>query len=74
MQHIDDRFAVAGGNCGGSCQQAVVRAYAGMIECGRCHCDAFRVAERVFRWHQPELPDEQREARILSWVQPNWLN
>ena len=56
------------------CRQAVIRAYSEMIECGRCHCDAFRVANRVFRWHVPEMPEAQREARILSWVQPNWLN
>jgi hypothetical protein len=56
------------------CRQAVVRAYHSMIDFGEGHHNAFRVAERVFRWHQPETPDEQREARILSWVRPNWLN
>ena len=58
----------------GRCEKAVMRAYVGMIQFGKGHHDAFRVAERVFRWHAPGMPDAQREARILSWVQRNWLN
>jgi len=60
------------GNC--PFRTAVVQAYRGMIRCGHCHCDANRVAERVFRWHDPDLPDAQREARILAWVRPRWVH
>lgn len=56
------------------CQAAVVRAYRSMIAFGEGHDTAFRVADRVFRWHMPQTPDEQREAAILSWVGGNWLN
>jgi|GEM_PF-2388125 len=56
------------------CQDAVMRAYQSMIAFGEGHHSALRVADRVFRWHKPHTPDEQREAIILSWVTPNWLN
>jgi hypothetical protein len=56
------------------CQAAVMRAYQSMIAFGEGHHSAFRVADRVFRWHSPHLPEEEREAIILSWVTCNWLN
>ena len=44
-------------------------AYWNMIAFGHGHFRAFRVADRVFRWHLPRVADDARETSILCWVQ-----
>ena len=56
------------------CEVAVRMAYWNMIAFGHGHFRAFRVADRVFRWHLPTVADETRETRILCWVQSGPLN
>jgi hypothetical protein len=51
------------------CKKAVETAYWGMIALGHGHFRAFRIADRVFRWHLPEASDPDREASILCWIQ-----
>ena len=58
----------AGQSCCG-CESAVRMAYWNMIHSGHGHFRAFRVADRVFRWHLPTVSDDVRETRIIGWVQ-----
>ena len=67
-QVVRDLPAVADPVQGCGCESAVRMAYWNMISCGRDHCTAFRVAERVCRWHFPTLSEDMRERRIIDWV------
>jgi hypothetical protein len=51
-----------------SCRKAVEGAYWSMIYLGCSHFRAFRVADRVFRWHRPMASDFDRETRLRCWI------
>lgn len=50
------------------CRPAVERAFSGMLLKGRSESDALEVAERVYRYHHPELPPPQVREVVQIWV------
>lgn len=50
------------------CRPAVERAFSGMLLAGVSERDALEVAERVYRYHHPELPPPQAREVVHIWV------
>ncbi len=50
------------------CRPAVERAFSGMLLKGCSESDALEVAERVYRYHHPELPVAQAREVVQIWV------
>lgn len=51
-----------------TCRRAVLRTYEGLTRCGKLHPKAAEAADRVFRWHHPEMTSAERKSILADWL------